>query len=270
MSAREKSDKARRLVEGAFRDLCEVTETDMGMHPDAAVVEFCDTVQRVYRVRSHEYKELTLDPNAVIDELDSAIEALGDVIQRLDGLPFYARAALEWNYSYYDEREDNDKFRLAMAELTKDSEERNDRLEADGFGRVHMSKHTVRQNLRHDLQRAHHVLSNSVDGAIPAIRQLKPQKWKRVELVWLLWSIKVAADRLKFFEINPIRVDLPKTLKKSEGHYETFIKRVVVAFGQETVSLERNWDYMQEMAHRRELATNYAKFYADNLGKSKD
>ena len=263
MSAREKSDKARRLVEGAFRDLCEATKTDMGMNPDAAVEEFCDTVLRSYRGKWLEYKELTSDPNAVIDELDSAIEALGDVIKRFDSLPFVARAALEWN-SHYSEEEDNPVFQAIVDKIV---ENKNKEFIEMGLPPVEVKEKTVRQNLRHDLQRAHHVLSNSVEGAIPAIRQLKPQKWKRVELFWLLWSIKIAADRLPFFEPNPIRVDLPKTLKKSDGHYETFIKRVVVAFGQETVSLERNWDYMQEMAHRNQIATRYAQRSAANADK---
>lgn len=229
-------------VRWRFELFCGYSNLDMGMDKAVPTNEFSESVWRSFKFRKAILKDINREPAAVEKELDKALENLNKSIKQLDELPFTAKHVLDWGRGeeYIGDWLEKSKVDRQLAKLFEENPN------------LTMPQPTPLQNARHDLQQALDLLRKAKKEAIPAIRQLRMQRWHRPDVIALMWAIDATCYRMRFFEECPMKIDTPKTIK-TETHFSVLVESVVAAYGFRTSNLERNWEYMVEAKTRYDL-----------------
>ena len=225
-----------------FELFCKKSGLDMGMDRAVPINEFSQSVWRSFKFRKAILKDINREPAAVEKDIDKALEHLHKSIKQLDELPFTARQILDWGRG---EEYISDPFEQAEHDrkLAKVFEENPS---------LTRPQPTPLQNAKYDLQQAFDLLRKARTEAIPAIRQLRLQRWHRPDVIALMWAIDATCHRMRFFDECPMKIDTPKTIK-TETFFSALVEEVVAAYGLRTSNLERNWEYMVEVKTRYDL-----------------
>lgn len=225
-----------------FELFCKKSSLDMGMDRAVPINEFSQSVWRSYKFRKAILKDINREPAAVEKDIDKALEHLHKSIKQLDELPFTARQILDWGRGeeYISDWLERSKVDRQLAKLFEENPT------------LTKPQPTPLQNARHDLKQAFDLLREARKEAIPAIRQLRMQRWHRPDVIALMWAIDATCYRMRFFEECPMKIDTPKTIK-TETVFSVLVKDVVHAYGLRTSNLERNWEYMVEAKTRYDL-----------------